>query len=326
MLRIAVILLALLNGLASPAWAGLEVNLSGYENAGAKLNWQYVLPGEADLRYFAGKGMTTIRLPMRWERLQPVAYGGLDEAKLAELDTFLALADSLGVKVIADLHNYGRREWNTLGTTALPVSALASFWQQFAKRYAGRFAGYDIMNEPHDMPSPYVWPQAAQSAVWGIRKYDTRTRIYVEGDGWASATQWRAVNEGLSVYDPSANLVYSAHAYFDTDSSGTYKLPYALDGATPATAAARAQLFIGWCRAKKVRCHFGEFGVPFADKKWLPVLDAFLDTAAAGSDVLVGTAYWAAGPWQDTYALTIQPAKDGKWTDRPQMPILLKAR
>ena len=304
----------------------VQLNLSGNETAGALLNKEYVLPTEETLDYYARKGFVTFRLPMNWNRLQPEVGGPLVEAKLKEIDDFLKRADAKHLRVIPDLHEYGRKNGHALGSPELPTSALASFWGQFAKRYAGRFAGYDLMNEPHDMPSAKAWPEAAQLAVDAIRKVDRKTTIYVEGDDWSSANRWQRSNPDLNIKDPAHRLIYSAHIYFDNNTSGQYKTPYALDGATPAIGPTRLQPFVDWLRARKLKGHIGEYGVPKDDPRWLAVLDAFLNAVRDNGDVLTGSAYWTGGDWLDRYDLSVQPARDGKWADRPQLKVLLKHR
>jgi endoglucanase len=308
-----------------------ELSLGGYQsdahlNPDDRLNVDYVLPSDETMRYFLAKGFKTFRLPMYWNRLQPKIGGPLDPDKLIELDAFLKRADALGVVFIPDLHAFGRRDGFVLGSKELPIEALASFWGQFSARYKDRFAGYDIMNEPHDMPSPTVWPRAAQATITAIRNYDTTTSIYVEGDDWSNAERWPRSNSSLNLLDdPARRIIFSAHQYFDRNTSGQYTLSFDKDGATPDIGAKRLAPFVNWLRSHRLKGHIGEYGIPYDDPRWLPVLDNFLIAANANRDVLIGTTYWAAGDWADTYALTVQPAKGG-WTDRPQLKILMKRR
>jgi endoglucanase len=310
--------------------APVEVSLAGYETTGKggldRLNYEYVLPSDETLTYFAGKGIRIIRLPLYWDRLQPAPFGALATDKAAELDAFLDRASRHGVRVIADLHAFGRRDDHVLGSPELPITALSSFWGEFSERFRGRFFGYDIMNEPHDMPSTRTWPDAAQATVDEIRQHDRTTTLYVEGDDWSNAARWPRSNGSLNIHDPVGRLVYSAHLYFDHDTSGQYRVGYDEDGATPVIGAERLQPFVDWLRTHKVRGHIGEFGAPYGDPRWIRVLDEFLNAVVDDRDVLTGVTYWAAGDWMDFYDLTLQPAKDGKWTDRPQLFTLLRQR
>jgi endoglucanase len=304
----------------------MELNLSGNETAGHVLDKDYVLPTERTLRYFASKGFTVFRLPMNWDRLQPQANGPLDEAKLKELDALLARGDALHLRFIPDLHEYGRKAGHPLGSKELPTQALAGFWKPFAARYKGRFAGYDLMNEPHDMPSPQAWPQAAQQAVDAIRAVDRATPIYVEGDDWSSAGRWRQANGTLDIRDPAHRLIYSAHVYFDANTSGKYADGFDKNGVPVDIGVQRIAPFVGWLREHGHTGHIGEFGVPKSDPKWLPVLNTFLNAVAKDGDVLTGWAYWTGGDWLDNYDLSVQPAKGNKWVDRPQLAVITKKR
>ena len=60
------------------------------------------------MRYFAERGLTRFRLPVRWERLQNVPGGDLNGAELGRLLETLDAAGRMGCRVVLDLHNYGR--------------------------------------------------------------------------------------------------------------------------------------------------------------------------------------------------------------------------
>ncbi|HSW89202.1 MAG TPA: hypothetical protein VLG12_08615, partial [Candidatus Saccharimonadales bacterium] len=58
------------------------VNMSGGEfgekNLPGKLYTDYIYPHDnLDFRYFSAKHVSVIRLPIRWERIQPTAFGPL---------------------------------------------------------------------------------------------------------------------------------------------------------------------------------------------------------------------------------------------------------
>lgn len=305
----------------------LQINLASYHNPAPPtgpdtIGFAYNLPSNDTLDYFHKKGFRTVKLPMNWVRLQPKAFGPLSEPKLAELDDFMARAKKRGFRVVVNLCAFGGREGHQLGSKELPTKALAAFWLPFVKRYRGQLAGYDIMNEPHDMPNAQAWPVAAQETVDAIRTVDRDTVIYVEGDDWASAQRWIQSNGSLNIKDPAKRLVYSAHIYFDKDTSGLYKTTLKQDAVKPSSARDRLMPFVLWLRTRGFKGHIGEVGVPHADVNWLPFLQNFLNEAERDGDVLTGVAYWAGGDWTDSWNLTVQPATDGKWTDRPQMKLL----
>lgn len=300
--------------------ARVGINLSGAEfgNAGDKYGWGYIYPDSATLEYFKSRGVTLIRLPVKWERLQPAALGALDADEVGRLVETLDRAKALGLAVVVDLHNYGRYGQDALGSTALPESALADFWKKLAARLSAHpaFAGYGLMNEPHDMPNATAWPNAAQLAVNAIRTVDSTKRIYVAGDGWSSAQNWDALNPNLKINDPAGNFRYEAHQYFDRWSSGTYQSSYDADGAYPSLGADRLQPFVNFLKRTGAKGFIGEYGVPADDARWLTVMDNFLTAATAAG---IDTTYWSAGQWLGSYALSVQPA-DGK--DKPQLAVL----
>jgi aryl-phospho-beta-D-glucosidase BglC (GH1 family) len=311
----------------SPERAPIEVNLAGYENGGTIRDKNYNLPSERTLRYFRLAGISTVRLPTSWHRLQPTLLEPLSEPHAAELEQFLALARSLNMQIIIDLHSFARRDDAVLGTSRLPIAALTDFWERMARRFAGQAHGYDLMNEPHDLSAQTIWPSAAQACVDAVRRHDRTTFCYVEGDDWSNAARWQSSNADLAVADPAGRLIYSAHIYFDRDTSGQYRNSYDADGAYPTIGAERLAPFVAWCRDKKVRGHIGEFGVPYRDARWLTVLDVFVQAVADARDVLTGAAYWMAGEWVDFYELSLQPTiKDGQLIDQPQLSVLTRPR
>ncbi len=191
----------------------------GINISGAEYSWE-TFPTTTDLTFLQSKGITLIRLPISWERMQPTLNGPLNSTYLAGLKTFLNLAAQDGMQVIVDLHNYGRYNANwakdaaanygivgpdpygsgVIGSAAVPISAFADLWHKVASALAGTpgLAYYDIMNEPHDMGAANIWPTAAQAAVNAIRSVDMNTNILVEGTQWASAQYWQYDNGSLT--------------------------------------------------------------------------------------------------------------------------------
>lgn len=283
----------------------------------------YIYPGDEQLAYLRSKGLTLVRLPLRWERVQPVLNEPLNVAEAARIDQFLNNAARHDMRVILDIHNYGRFRGNIIGSAAVPNEAFKNLWTRLAARYklAPALFGYGLNNEPYDMQGH--WPAAAQAGVDGIRAWDTWHAILVAGDCWSSAHRWRdsACNEDLSVTDFSNNVYYEAHVFFDSDHTGTYQ------GSddninNPNIGIERVKPFHDWLTEKGFRGIIGEVGVPDDDAKWLTALERFL-TYLQQNDI--GAIYWAAGPWWPVdYRLSVEPHKTGAeiGLDRPQMAVL----
>jgi endoglucanase len=305
---------------ARPAWG---VNYSGAEFGSALPGTQgidYIYPtGSGRNTYFASRGLRLIRLPIKWERLQHQAYGPLSQADLDGVRQVLDGAAAANMKVIIDLHNFGRYYGTPLTVADSP--RLANFWQQLAAALRGHPAlyGYELMNEPHDMPDGSAgWAAIAQSATNGVRQSDSAAWVVVPGYNWQTAAFWPGNNPTLDVHDSANHLEYAAHLYFDSDYSGQYAKPYDADGAYPGIGVDRAQPFLKWLAAHGARGIFTEYGVPGGDSRWLTVLNNFLNAIWNNATIMGGT-YWSAGPWWGSYPLSVEPV-NGK--DRPQMAIL----
>jgi endoglucanase len=295
----------------------------------------YTYPTASELTYYAGKGLTLIRMPIRWERIQPTLNAALDTGSSACSSTgnvgcinaVLAAADAVpGIRVIIDVHNYGRfcgagtfgdttSCGTIIGTSPVTNAAFQDLWTRLAAAFGPSgsnhpsLLGYDIMNEPHDMGASSVWPAAAQAAANGIRSADTVHTIFIEGDCWAGAVTWTSCNNSLNITDNTNNLRYEAHEYFDSNNSGNYAQSYAaqcpsgcaLKGNTDAAG------FLSWLSSNGHNGYVGEYGVPNSDSNWATVMDNFL-TDINAADVW-GT-YWAGGPLWNWCGggTTIQPA------------------
>lgn len=340
-------------------WAGAEFaprNLPGVENR------DYGWPTAASLDYWKSKGVTLFRLPFSWERLQPTLQGELAPDYLAGLTRSVALIRDRDMRVLLDLHNYGKYRGQPIGSETVPVEAFADVWRRLAEVFKGDKAvwGYGLMNEPACKP----WPDMVQVAIDAIRAVDAKTAIFVANDyaGWSAspshikryggeagkrgdfaawAEERLPICDPKKLRDPANNLVYEMHFYFDHDNSGTYKETYEeeskrTDGpgvrVTPETGIDRVRPFAAWVKKHNVRGFVGEFGVPAnpgIDPRWLDALDnavAFMQTNH------LDCTYWAAGTrWTagrdyviepQGWATTLSPEERAK--DRPQLEILKK--
>src|SRR6185437_5682189 len=108
---------------ASSTWLN-GVNLSGAE-WGSKIpgtyGIDYYYPLESELDYYLSKGLTLLRIPFLWERMQTSLNSPLDSAQVGYMTAVLNAADARGMHVIIDLHNYGRYNGNIIGSSQVPV-------------------------------------------------------------------------------------------------------------------------------------------------------------------------------------------------------------
>jgi endoglucanase len=268
--------------------------------------------------YYVGKGMTTFRLPFRWERLQPNRKQAFDSAELSRLTTTVNDLVGLGAVVVIDPHNYARYGTNLIGSGAVPNSDFADFWSRLAQVFKGNSKViFGLMNEPHDM-STEQWVGAAQAAINAIRSAGANNLILVPGNGWDGAGSWTQNWYGtpngtalLSITDPGNNYAFEVHNYLDDNSSGA--------GSTcPSNTigSQRLSVFTNWLKANGKRGFLGEFNAP-NNTTCMQALDDMLKHIEANASVWLGWTYWAGGPWWGSDAL--DPANG---QDKPQMSVL----
>jgi endoglucanase len=301
------------------------VNLAGAEfGHKAKLPGRYLInyiyPSEANFKRYADLNLKLVRLPFRWERIQPKLNAELDAAELGRLMTTLDHAKKHNMQVILDMHNYYRYYGKLIASNEVPISAFADSWRRIVEEVASHPAvyGYGLMNEPHSTNGK--WPDAARVAAQAIRAIDQKRWIFVAGDRWSSAFHWPSYNTQLAtnpwMRDPKNNLVYEAHLYLDKNYSGTYADVNAVYD--PMTGVNRAKPFVEWLSRNKLRGFIGEHGAPDFSPSAITATDNLLQYL---NQHCIPSTYWAAGPWWGDYALSLD-VKSGK--PRPQLPVLQK--
>jgi hypothetical protein len=205
-----------------------------------ELEHTYHYDGAATFEYLAGRGVRSVRLPFRWERVQRAPYGALDIDEMSRLATAVRAADAAGLRVILDMHNFGSYYLHdsasglgvrrALGSAQLPITAFTDVWARLSRYFAGENAVYafDLMNEPVGMAprgrttAARVWEQASQQALNVIRAGGDRRPIMVAGYDWSGLTNWAKNHPTSWIKDPARNFSYEAHHYFDARRSGVY--------------------------------------------------------------------------------------------------------
>ena len=323
------------------------INLSGLEEGGkvpGRPYYDYAVPSEDEWSYFASKDITLVRLPFKWERMQPNASGPLEPAYAQLVHAQLAMAANNSMRVVLDCHNFGGYHGQQLNHSSgnATTAFFADFWTRMAAEFgsATALAGYDIMNEPSNMPDPTAWPEAAQAAIHAIRAVDTNTPLYVEGDHWSSAANWSHNNPTIHTLTdtlctnkafPAGRtgcIVWSAHCYLDRDNSGTHFNWTAETeaGVTVNTGVERLADFATWLHAHKfAQAHIGELGAGNDNVGWLQSLNNSMSLMANQGWELT---YWAAGPWfsgsygYDVDARTVVVNGNKTLQDKVQMAVL----
>src|SRR5688500_11083086 len=130
--------------------------------------------------------MSVIRLPFRWERLQPTRRAALDAAELGRLTTTVSHMTDKGASVILDPHNYARYQGQVIGA-GIPNADFADFWARLSAVFRGNSKViFGLMNEPHSMPTEQ-WLSAANAAIGAIRNAGATNLILVPGNAWTGA-------------------------------------------------------------------------------------------------------------------------------------------
>jgi endoglucanase len=332
MIRIVQFALVMSCALPLQSAAGASLQYTGVNISGAEFNAEavpgeygrdYLYPEPTTMDYFAAKGMNIIRVPVRWERIQRKPGGRLDEQEMRRLDAVIDHAGSAGLRTIVDVHNGASYRGSVIGTKDLAIGALGDLWRRIAARYAGNEQViFGLMNEPNGLPTE-TWLEAANIAIYEIRRTGAKNFILVPGNGWSSARDWTGGGYGtpnseamLKIEDPADNFAYEVHQYFNSDFTGftadCQNVDIGVASLTPVTA---------WARKHGKRAFLGEIGVG-SDPVCLGALDRVLRFMADNNDVWLGWTYWAGGTWWPAdYFTSVQPL-GGK--DRPQMTVLEK--
>lgn len=268
--------------------------------------------------------MTIIRMPFRWERLQPALGGRLDEDEIKRIKETVALIRKHGMAVLLDPHNFGYYDKVQIGTAPATDAAFADFWARLAVEFANENGVlFGLMNEPHDIKAT-DWLDAANAAIRSIRAVGARNLILVPGTAWSGAHSWEQDVMGgangtvmLGVRDPLDFYAYEVHQYLDVDSSGTHPT---CEGA--ATAVKAIAGVTAWLKLNHKRGFLGEFGAS-ADKDCMGGLREIYATMSGNSDVWLGWSYWAAGEWWPAdEPFNVQPHAGA---ERPQMRLLAES-
>lgn len=312
-----------------PAPAGAGPHRTGINIAGGEFKpgrrpgvygKDYIYPSAANLVPFAQAGMDIVRLPVRWERVQPSLSGPLSSEELQRLDTVIGNARAYRLDVILDVHNYGRYAGRSVTEPAV-ANGLAHLWTRLAQHYKGQPLAFGLMNEPNRIAAT-DWRRIVDRVVVAIRATGARNLILVPGTKWTGAHSWTRTGGGGSnaeafagFRDPGGNFAFEMHQYLDSDSSGTH--PGCVG---PDTGADRLRAATAWLRSEHARGFLGEFGAG-RDAACLEALDRMLTYLDRNGDVWMGWTYWAAGPWwPDSYMFSVQPTRAGM--ERPQMRVL----
>lgn len=284
--------IAVSNNPASPATAAVlrGVSVSGAEvNAAAATlpgtySTDYSYENATTLAQIINRGHKVIRMPFRWERLQPTRNAALNVTELGRITQFVSDVQSAGATTVIIPDNKARYINSTanggatlvLGGT-LPQADFVDFWTRLSAALINNTGveRYDLMGHPHGMTNAAAWQTAAQAAVNAIRANGDTHWIGVPGyqssSTATSAKTWVTNHPTEFIVDPLNKLFYVADIFFDTATSGAYASTYAVENSAAVTAgygSLSARItdelnnFTDWLAANGERGFIGEIGWP----------------------------------------------------------------
>ena len=288
----------------------------------------YSYDSPASIDFLKTKKHEVLRVPFRWERVQPILNGALNLTEINRIKAFVAKCKTKDIKVILDVHNYARfinstangGATLTLGTN-LATSSFIDLWVKLSNEFKNETTiyGYGLMNEPHSLQplsgtgsreEAKVWEKISQEVVTAIRNNDDKQKILVAGFQYSSAKRWAINHPNSWISDPLNNFEYEAHFYFDENNSGEYINNYATINAAAITsgysnlkerAVDELSNFTNWLKYKNVKGFIGEIGWP-STSDFNVVGEACYELLNINK---IGATYWATGErWGATYQLS----------------------
>ncbi|KAH3196756.1 hypothetical protein LV157_004776 [Aspergillus fumigatus] len=264
------------------------------------LGTDYIWPDASTIKTLHDAGMNIFRVAFRMERLIPNQMTGTPDATyLNDLKATVNAITSLGAYAVIDPHNYGRYYGNIISST----DDFAAFWKTLAAQFASNdHVIFDTNNEYHDMDQTLVL-NLNQAAINAIRAAGATSQyIFVEGNSWSGAWTWTTVNDNLkALTDPQDKIVYEMHQYLDSDGSGT-----SATCVSSTIGQERVQAATQWLKTNGKKGIIGEFAGG-ANSVCQSAVTGMLDYLSANSDVWMGAAWWAAGPWWADYIFNMEP-------------------
>lgn len=180
---------------------------------------------EEDIRAIRSHGANHIRWQLTWggfphgeeERATTAEYDAWLASAVVHLEETLPLLNSLGIRIVVDLHTppRGRDEGLFCRVFREPAAAnrFVEIWRDLATRLKGEPAvvAFDLLNEPTEGEVPQGlegWRALALRAAKAIREIDPSRTIVFEPAEWGGASAF----ENLEPL-PLENVVYSFHFY-----------------------------------------------------------------------------------------------------------------
>ncbi len=283
-------------------------------------NQNYHFPSADDVKTYAEFGFEIIRLAILWERLQPELGQPFDAAYLRRIHDFVGEAARHDLRVVIDVHNYGKYKGQPIGTATVTNADFQKLWHRLAEEFKNDpHLLFGLMNEPNKQDAA-TWSVIAQDAISSIRQADATQPILVPGSLYSSAARWLHKDGNYSngevlknIEDPQNNLIFEAHQYLDKYSTGTKSECVSAD-----IGVQRLTAFTNWLEENGYQGFLGEFAAGDS-QTCQQALKNMLRYMQKNRDVWFGWTYWVADPWFKGYRFNIFPPDPQQF---PQVRIL----
>jgi endoglucanase len=162
-----------------------------------------------DLAFLRSLGTTHVRLPFEPSDIWDPAKHELKDSGLLDLRLAIERCLAADLAVIVDAHPT-QAPWSTPDDPA-GFAEFEHFWSALAKDLASTSPDrvfLEILNEPHDLKDPALWPAAQSRLAAAIRAAAPQHTIIATGDDWGNIS-------GLLRLKPlpDPNIIYTFHFY-----------------------------------------------------------------------------------------------------------------
>lgn len=280
-------------------------NLPGVENT------DYLIHTTGDIDEVCKRRFNSIRLSFMHERIQPTLNTAFSDAVgnyWTKLQAFVAYANSKGLTVILNPHNFAEYYRSDLGSNYVvgsaqyPISAFADFWGRLAAVYRNNSKLIMCLtNEPKDNINGNTWVTAMNAALVEIRKNGFTGVVHCPTTGYTGSLNFfsaynligTAPNVALlNLVDPGNNINIEIHSYGnDNGSGGAIDIPTATEFKT------RWIPIVAWARANKRKIFVGETAANTSGTNASAAMQDQLQYIYANRDVFTGIGWWAQGAY-----------------------------
>lgn len=199
----------------------------------------YAYDNLATFQYLYKRGVRTVTIGFRWERLQPTLGAAFDSGESNALVACVNNAISAGIRVIIQpfnkgayyIDNGGSPSYGVRNRIAVDAGCTDAHFQDLWTRLSGLFkdeAGviaYGLMNEPA-VGNMTTWQNTCQAIVTMMRDtLSDNKHIKVPMLTWRHMADFAGAHPVPFITDSQNNFSYEGHIYFDSN-GGTYDQTY----------------------------------------------------------------------------------------------------